>query len=68
LIGPETLAVTYGLSSAIAWGAGDFSAGFASRKSGVISVVLFSQLIGAVFLFLLAWVIRKKYWRCCRVV
>jgi drug/metabolite transporter (DMT)-like permease len=54
LIGPEALAITYGLSSAIAWGAGDFSAGFASRKSGVVSVVLFSQLMGAVFLFLLA--------------
>jgi uncharacterized membrane protein len=56
MIGPETLAITYGLSSAIAWGAGDFSAGFASRKSGVFSVILFSQLIGAVFLFLLAMV------------
>ena len=54
LIGPEALAITYGLSSAITWGAGDFSAGFASRKSGVVSVVLFSQLIGAGFLVLLA--------------
>jgi drug/metabolite transporter (DMT)-like permease len=54
LIGPEALAITYGLSSAITWGAGDFSAGFASRKSGVVSVVLFSQLIGAGFLFFLA--------------
>jgi len=54
LIGPETLAITYGLGSAITWGAGDFSAGFASRKSSVVSVVLFSQLIGAGFLFLLA--------------
>ena len=56
MIGPETMAITYGLSSAIAWGTGDFSAGFASRKSGVVSVVLFSQLIGAVFLFLLAMI------------
>lgn len=54
MIGPETLAITFGLGSAIAWGAGDFSAGFASRKSGVVSVVLFSQLIGAGFLVLLA--------------
>jgi drug/metabolite transporter (DMT)-like permease len=54
LIGPEALAVTYGIGSAISWGAGDFSAGFASRKSGVVSVVLFSQLIGAALLLLLA--------------
>ena len=54
MIGPEAMAITYGLGSAIAWGTGDFSAGFASRESGVVSVVLFSQLIGAVFLFLLA--------------
>ncbi len=50
------MAIAYGLSSAIAWGAGDFSAGFASRKSGVVSVVLFSQLIGAGFLLLLAMI------------
>lgn len=55
-MGPEALAITYGLSSAIIWGAGDFSAGFASRKSGVVSVVLFSQLIGAGFLLILAMV------------
>ena len=60
MIGPEALAITYGLSSAITWGAGDFSAGFASRKSGVISVVLFSQLIGAAFLFLLAMVFSES--------
>jgi len=53
-MGPEVLAITYGLSSAIFWGTGDFSAGFASKKSGVLSVILFSQLIGAVLLFSLA--------------
>ncbi len=53
-MGPEVLAVTYGISSAIFWGTGDFSAGFASKKSGVLSVVLFSQLVGAVLLFSLA--------------
>jgi drug/metabolite transporter (DMT)-like permease len=61
LMGPESLAITYGLSSAIVWGAGDFSAGFASRKSGVISVVLFSQLIGAGFLLFLAMVFSDAF-------
>ena len=53
-MGPEVLAIIYGISSAIFWGTGDFSAGFASKKSGVLSVILFSQLIGAVFLFCVA--------------
>ena len=61
MIASETMAITYGLSSAIAWGAGDFSAGFASRKSGVVSVVLFSQLIGAVFLILLAMIFSGSF-------
>ncbi len=60
MIGPEALAITYGLGSAISWGAGDFSAGFASRKSGVVSVVLFSQLVGAAFLFLLAMIFSES--------
>ena len=54
MLGTEALAITYGLGSAIFWGTGDFSAGFASRKSGVLSVVLFSQLIGAILLLFLA--------------
>ncbi len=61
MIAPEALAITYGLGSAIIWGAGDFSAGFASRKTSVISVVLFSQLIGAVFLFLLAMAFSETF-------
>ena len=53
-MGPEVLAITYGISSAIFWGTGDFSAGFASKKNGVLAVILFSQLVGAILLFSLA--------------
>jgi drug/metabolite transporter (DMT)-like permease len=60
-MGPEVLAITYGISSAIFWGTGDFSAGFASKKSGVLSVILFSQLIGAVFLICVALYISEPF-------
>jgi len=50
----EGLAVGYGVSSAIAWGAGDLSGGVATRKNGVYVVILFSQLVSVGPLFLLA--------------
>ena len=46
----ESLSVACGISSAVAWGTGDFSGGLATRKSNAFTVVLFSQLIGALFL------------------
>ncbi len=51
---PESLAFTYGLSSAMAWGAGDFAGGFATKRNSVFSVILISQFFGGVFLSLLA--------------
>jgi drug/metabolite transporter (DMT)-like permease len=54
MINPETLAVVCGLCSALAWGAGDFTGGFASRRGNVLTVVLFSQLIGGILLVCLA--------------
>lgn len=50
----ETLAITCGLGSAMAWGAGDFSGGLASRKGNLLAVILMSQLLGGIFLALLA--------------
>ena len=52
--GTEILSVSCGISSAVSWGAGDFSGGLASRKCNEFTVLLFSQLIGAVFLVGLA--------------
>jgi len=54
MISSETLAVTYGLGSAMAWGAGDFSGGFASRKGNMMAVILLSQLIGGMMLTTIA--------------
>ncbi len=52
--GPDAAAFVYGLCAGIAWGAGDFSGGFATRRSNVLLVVLWSQLIGAAALVVLA--------------
>lgn len=50
----ETLAIAYGLGSALTWGAGDFSGGYAARAATVTTVVLLSQLVGASLLLVLA--------------
>ena len=45
-----SLAVLFGLAAAISWGTSDFSGGMASKKSSSYWVVIFSMLIGTVFL------------------
>lgn len=56
----DFLAIAYGLASAASWGSGDFSGGLASRRGSVYSVVLISQLIGALFLFALAFSLEES--------
>jgi drug/metabolite transporter (DMT)-like permease len=56
----EALAVVYGLASAASWGAGDFSGGFASKRSNVYSVIIVSQLVGALFLIGLAFALAES--------
>ena len=46
MMSPETLAITYGLSSALTWSAGDFSGGFATKRGNVFAVIFFSQVTG----------------------
>jgi uncharacterized membrane protein len=50
MLSPEALAVAYGLGSALTWGVGDFSGGFASKKTSALSVIFYSQIIGVMLL------------------
>ncbi len=47
---PEMLSVACGLASAATWGAGDFSGGLATRRIGVLPVIVFSQAAGGLLL------------------
>jgi uncharacterized membrane protein len=51
----ETNAIfIFGLSAAFAWGAGDFSAGLATKRSAVYTVILISHLVSGFIATLLA--------------
>ena len=54
MTGSEAMAITCGLGSALSWGAGDFSGGFAAKRGNVYTVILFSQIVGFLLLFALA--------------
>jgi len=55
----ELTSITFGLLSAIVWGAGDFSGGLASKRTGVYAVIITSQLVGLFLLLGLALVFDK---------
>ena len=44
------LSILFGLSSALSWGAGDFTGGLAARRSGAYRAVFYSEVIGTVIL------------------
>lgn len=46
--------MVFGLAAALAWGAGDFGGGLASRRAAVYGVVLLSQLVGMALTFIVA--------------
>lgn len=50
LVGPESLAITYGIGSALMWGASDFSGGFATKQCHALMVILLAHLLGALLL------------------
>ncbi|SFM26166.1 DMT family transporter [Methanolobus profundi] len=56
----ETLAILFGISSALSWGAGDFAGGYASRRTGAYIVVLVTQITGLIIFPLLALVFSES--------
>jgi len=56
----ETLAILFGLISALSWGAGDFVGGYAARKTSAYSVVLVTQIMGIIIYPILAFVFSEN--------
>lgn len=44
------LSIIYGLCAALGWGAGDFTGGLASRKTGAYRAVFYSEVVGILLL------------------
>ncbi len=47
------LSILFGLGAALSWGAGDFTGGLASRKTGAYRAVFYSEIIGVFLLFII---------------
>jgi drug/metabolite transporter (DMT)-like permease len=54
LIQPSIVSVALGLASAVSWGAGDFSGGFATKRTNTFGVVIVSQVAGLILIALIA--------------
>ncbi len=61
MIQPEAMTVAFGLGSAVAWGAGDFSGGFATKHNSVLTVLFISQVIGGMLLVGLALLLAAPF-------
>jgi drug/metabolite transporter (DMT)-like permease len=53
--------IVFGLAAALAWGAGDFGGGIASRRAPVYGVVLVSQATGAILCIALALLLGESF-------
>lgn len=50
----ELYAILFGRGAAVCGGAGDFSGGIATKRSGVLTVAMASQLVGIILLLITA--------------
>jgi drug/metabolite transporter (DMT)-like permease len=58
---PIPIVTTLGLAAAMAWGASDFSGGLSAKRASVWWVVLLSQVIGLIFLIIMAFAFRETF-------
>lgn len=61
VLSPELTVVFFGLLASVAWGAGDFSGGFATRRQSVISVLLVAHAVGLLLFIALALLTREPF-------
>ena len=47
------LSILFGLTAALGWGAGDFTGGLASRKTGAYRAVFYGEVVGIIFLLII---------------
>jgi drug/metabolite transporter (DMT)-like permease len=57
----ELAAIVYGIASAMSWGTADFSGGLASKRASAVSVVITSQIVGILMLFVLALIFDPQF-------
>ncbi len=55
--GVSLIAVILGLTSALTWGAADFTGGLASRKTGAYRAVFYAEMLGLSIIFVVAMII-----------
>jgi uncharacterized membrane protein YdcZ (DUF606 family) len=55
------LAILFALSAAVAWGAGDFTGGLASRRVGPFHTVFIAYTVGLLALVLVALARREQF-------
>jgi drug/metabolite transporter (DMT)-like permease len=51
------LSILFGLTSAAVWGAGDFTGGLASRKTGAYRAVVYGEMIGLIMILVVALIV-----------
>lgn len=55
------ISIFLGLTSALAWGAADFTGGLASRKTGAFRTAFYGELIGIAIIFVVALIIPQSF-------
>ncbi len=55
------LSILFGLGAALGWGAGDFTGGIASRKTGAHRAVFYSEIVGVFLLIAMQAIAREAF-------